>query len=94
VELPTVVVALLETELLGHLLLGGLVCLDIQLVQDGEGGLHSDFLSIHAFLSNLRHRLKSPDSTRSNDKVSYAAALLVVKLVGCCWLTDDLGHGC
>jgi hypothetical protein len=27
----------------------------------------------------LRHRFKSPDSTRSNDKVSYAAALLVVK---------------
>jgi hypothetical protein len=70
------VVALLEAELLGHLLLGGLVCLNVQLVQDGEGGLHSDYSSIRAFLSKLRYRFKSPNNTRSNDKVSFAAALL------------------
>jgi hypothetical protein len=52
VQRPTVVVALLEAELLGHLLLGGLVCLDVQLVQYGEGGLHRDFhQSMHAFLN-------------------------------------------
>jgi hypothetical protein len=71
------VVALLETELLGHLLLGGLVCLNVQLVQDGEGGLHSDFSLIHAFISELRQRFKSLKITADQmTRVSYADALL------------------
>ena len=32
-------VLVFESKLLGHLLLRGLVCLNVQLVEDGEGGL-------------------------------------------------------
>ena len=51
----TVVVALLEAKLLGDLLLGGLVRLDVQLVQNGQGGLNNKqiiFLKIFYWVFN------------------------------------------
>ena len=48
-------VALLEAKLLGDLLLGGLVRLDVQLVQNGQGGLNNKqiiFLKIFYWVFN------------------------------------------